>query len=169
MQKSECRSKAATGTTYEISAGFLLSAITDTTLLASHNVPMQTSAVSVPSEKPFDLRIRTKSFALRIVRLYRTLPRSEEARIIGKQLLRAGTSIGANYRAACRSRSRAEFISKIGIVLEEADESVFWLELLLAAEILTKAKIEDLLAEANELTSIFVATLRTTKGVTSAF
>ena len=129
---------------------------------------MQTSAVSI-SEKPFDLRIRTKNFALRIVRLYRTLPRSEEARIIGKQLLRSGTSIGANYRAACRSRSRAEFISKIGIVLEEADESVFWLELLLAAEILTKAKIEDLLAEANELTSIFVATLRTTKGVTSAF
>lgn len=130
---------------------------------------MQTSALSVSSEKPFDLRIRTKNFALRIVRLYRTLPRSEEARIIGKQLLRSGTSIGANYRAACRSRSRAEFISKIGIVLEEADESVFWLELLLAAEIFPKGKVGDLLTEANELTSIFVATLRTTKGVTSAF
>ena len=130
---------------------------------------MQTSGLSVSNGKPFDLRIRMKSFAVRIVRLYRTLPPSEEARIIGKQLLRSGTSIGANYRAACRSRSRAEFISKISIVLEEADETVFWLELLLASEIFPKAKIGDLLTEANELTSIFVATLRTTKGITSAF
>src|SRR5215467_14795039 len=101
-----------------------------------------------------DLRLRTKRFALCILHLYRSLPFREEARIIGKQLLRSGTSIGANYRAACRSRSRAEFISKISIVLEEADETVFRLELLLSSEIFPETKIGDLLVEANELTSI---------------
>jgi four helix bundle protein len=88
---------------------------------------------------------------------------------MGKQLLRSGTSIGANYRAAFRSRSRAEFISKVGIVLEEADETVYWLELLLEANIFPKSKIESLLTEANELTAIFVTALRTSKGLTSAF
>jgi four helix bundle protein len=78
-----------------------------------------------------DLRLRTKQFALRILRLYRALPAKEEARILGRQVLRSGTSVGANYRAACRARSKAEFIAKLGIVLEEADETVFWLELLL--------------------------------------
>lgn len=78
-----------------------------------------------------DLRLRTKQFALRILRLYRALPAKEEARILGRQVLRSGTSVGANYRAACRARSRAEFIAKLGIVLEEVDETVFWLELLL--------------------------------------
>lgn len=72
-----------------------------------------------------DLKDRTKQFALRVIRLYRALPRHEEARVIGKQLLRSGTSIGANYRAACRGRSKAEFVAKLGIVLEEADETVF--------------------------------------------
>jgi four helix bundle protein len=128
----------------------------------------QTYAPSKP-DKPVDLRIRTKEFALRIVNLYRNLPHTEEAKVIGKQVLRSGTSVGANYRAACRSRSKAEFISKISIVLEEADETVFWLELLLQAEIFPHSKIEGLLAEANELTSIFVTSLRTSKGLTSAF
>ena len=75
------------------------------------------------------LKLRTKDFALRFLRLYRSLPRTQEARILGTQLLRCSTSIGANYRAACRGRSRAEFAAKLGIVLEEADETVFWLEL----------------------------------------
>jgi four helix bundle protein len=110
-----------------------------------------------------DLRSRTKQFALRIVRLFRALPRSEEARVLGKQLLRSGTSVGANYRAACRSRSRAEFIAKLGIVLEEADETVFWLELLLEAGIISPQKLGSLAKEADELTSIFVASLRTAK------
>src|SRR5215467_4297710 len=118
--------------------------------------------------KPLDLKIRTKSFVLRIVNLYRKLPRTEEARIAGKQLLRSGTSIGAIYRAACRSRSRAEFISKISIVLEEADETVFWPELLLESEVFPRSRIACLLIEANELTSIFVASLRTSKSLTSA-
>jgi four helix bundle protein len=112
-----------------------------------------------------DLRLRTKRFALCILRLYRLLPYREEARVIGKQLLRSGTSVGANYRAACRARSRAEFIAKIGVVLEEADETAFWLELLTDAKILPDEELANLLKEANELTAIFVASLRTAKGL----
>jgi four helix bundle protein len=79
------------------------------------------------------LKKRTKDFALRVIRLYRSLPRTAEARVLGTQLLRSSTSIGANYRAACRGRSRAEFIAKLGVVLEEANETVFWLELIAEA------------------------------------
>jgi four helix bundle protein len=75
-----------------------------------------------------ELQGRTRRFALRIIKLYRSLPKTDEARILGKQVLRSGTSIGANYRAACRARSRTEFVAKLGIVLEEADETAFWLE-----------------------------------------
>ena len=109
------------------------------------------------------LKARTKDFALRILRLYRSLPRTDEARILGKQLLRSSTSIGANYRAACRGRSRAEFAAKLGIVLEEADETVFWLELLEEGNIFPKGKLSDLAREANELVSIFVVSVRTAK------
>jgi len=112
-----------------------------------------------------DLRERTKRFALRVVRLYRTLPPTDEARILGKQLLRAATSVGANYRAACRARSRAEFIAKLGLVLEESDETVFWLELLADAEIANREKLLSLRNEADEITSIFVTSLRTAKGI----
>ena len=112
-----------------------------------------------------DLKVRTKQFALRILRLYRALPAKEEARILGKQVLRSGTSVGANYRAACRARTRAEFIAKLGIVLEEADETVFWLELLLEGGIVKGEKSDALLKEAQELTSIFVASLCTAKGI----
>jgi four helix bundle protein len=114
---------------------------------------------------PEDLKLRTKRFALCIVRLYRTLPYREEARVIGKQVLRSGTAIGANYRAACRARSKAEFIAKIGVVLEEADETVFWLELLTDAKMVPGENLANLLQEANELTAIFVASLRTAKGL----
>jgi len=123
------------------------------------------NVVCAPSNRTFDLKVRTKEFALQVIKLFRTLPRSEEGRVIEKQILRSGTSIGANYRAACRSRSKAEFISKISIVLEEADETVFWLELLLQSEMSSKIRIEGMLAEANELTSIFVSSLRTSKGL----
>lgn len=94
------------------------------------------------------LKRRTKSFAIRIVRLYRSLPRTEEARILGKGLLRSSTSIGANYRAACRARSRAEFAAKLGIVLEEADETVFWLELIHALALFPEGMLHDLVKEA---------------------
>src|SRR5216684_3299767 len=81
--------------------------------------------------QPEQLRLRTKQFAIRIVRLFRALPKSDEARVIGKQMLRSGTSVAANYRAVCRARSQAEFVSRMGLVVEEIDETVFWIELLL--------------------------------------
>jgi four helix bundle protein len=92
------------------------------------------------------------------------LPSATEAQVIGKQLLRCGTSVGANYRAACHSRSRAEFVSKIGIVSEEADEAVFWIELLADIGVVKKERLEPLLDEARELTAIFRASRLTAKG-----
>jgi four helix bundle protein len=110
------------------------------------------------------LKERTKQFAIRIVRMFRSLPRTEEARILGRQVLRSGTSVAANDRAVCRSRSRAEFVAKIGTVVEETDETVFWLELLTETGIIGPKRLEDLLAEANELLAIFGASQRTAKG-----
>jgi four helix bundle protein len=107
--------------------------------------------------QPEQLRARTKQFAIRVVRLFKSLPKSDEARTIGKQVLRAGTSVAANYRAVCRARSRAEFASKMGVVVEEADETVFWLELLVDTGIVRKALMQNLLTEANELLAIFAA------------
>jgi four helix bundle protein len=109
------------------------------------------------------LRNRTKQLAIHIVRMIRTLPRTDEARIIGRQLLRCSTSVAANYRAACRSRSKAEFTAKVGIVVEEADETVFWLDLLGELEILNLEKLKEPIAEANELLAIFAASQRTAK------
>lgn len=116
--------------------------------------------MSSPQE---DLRLRSKQCAYRIIKLFRTLPKSAEAQIIGKQLLRSGTSAAANYRAAARARSQAEFISKIGIVVEEADETVFWLECLADNGIVRRELLADLLQEANELLAIFAASQRTAK------
>ena len=110
-----------------------------------------------------ELKTRTKKFAVRIVKLFRSLPRTDEARILGKQVLRSGTSVAANYRAACRARSRAEFIAKIGVVVEEADETVFWFELLVECEIVRAATMESLLIEGNELLAIFAASHYTAK------
>ena len=100
------------------------------------------------------MRQRMKDFALRIVRLSRWLPKSCEGRVLAGQILRAGTSVAANYRAACRARSRAEFVAKLGVAVEEADESVFWLELLGDAEVVPKARLEPLMREANEILAI---------------
>jgi four helix bundle protein len=113
---------------------------------------------------PEQLRARTKDFALWIIRLYRTLPNSSEAQVIVKQLLRCATSVGANYRAACRSRSRAEFAAKIGIVVEEADESMYWMELLVDGGMIKAEKLESLRQEANELTSVFIASRQSARG-----
>ena len=110
-----------------------------------------------------ELKGRTKQFAIRIVKLFRSLPKTEEARVIGRQVLRSGTSVAANYRAVCRARSRAEFIAKIGVVVEEADETVFWLELLVETEVVKQGKMENLLQEANELLAIFAASQLTAK------
>ncbi len=112
---------------------------------------------------PEQMRERTKQFAIRIVKLFRRIPKSDEARVIGKQVLRAGTSVAANYRAVCRARSKAEFIAKIGTVVEEADETVFWLELLIETGIVKQEQLENLLIEANELLPIFAASQNTAK------
>ena len=112
---------------------------------------------------PDILRDRTKQFALRIIKVVNALPKTVTGRAIGNQLIRCGTSIGANYRAACRGRSKAEFNSKLHIVLEEADESIFWLELIIEAGLLPKNRIQTILAEADELTAIFAKSYYTAK------
>ena len=114
--------------------------------------------------RPEELRKRTKEFALRTIRLFRALPKTEEARIIGRQVLKSGTSVAANYRATCRARSKAEFVAKIGQVIEEADETAFWLELLIEAQIVPEDRVQNLLSEANELVAIFVASRKTATG-----
>jgi len=119
-------------------------------------------AVAVSSQQE-QLRDRTKAFALRVIRLYRSLPYKTDAQVMGKQLLRCGTSVAANYRAVCRARSKAEFVAKIGIVVEEADEAVLWLELMTESGIVSLAKTKELLKEANELTAIFAASQRTAR------
>ena len=110
-----------------------------------------------------ELQIRTKKFALRVIRLYRALPRCSESMVIGRQLLRSGTSVAANYRSACRARSRAEFLSKLGVVVEEADETVFWLELVVEAGLLQYRAVRNLLDEAKQLLAIFSAAQLTVK------
>ena len=111
------------------------------------------------------LKERTKQFAIRIIRMLRALPGTDEARVISRQLLRAATSVAANYRAVCRARSTADFIAKMGLVVEESDETVFWLELLADAGIVQKARLEQLECEANELLAIFAASQRTVKRI----
>lgn len=105
-----------------------------------------------------ELKERTKQFALRVMRLVDAMPNSTKGRALAAQLVRSGTSVAANYRAACRGRSRAEFIAKIGVVEEEADETALWLELIIADELLSEKKVQPLLSEANELTAIMAAT-----------
>src|SRR5947208_4466434 len=107
--------------------------------------------------KPRELRERTKQFALRVMRLVGALPRTPKGNAIAGQLVRSGTSVAANYRAACRGRSRAEFIAKIGVAEEEADETALWLELIITDKILPEKKILPLLTEANELVAIMAA------------
>ena len=104
-----------------------------------------------------ELKRRTKVFGLRIFKLVDALPKNLQGRAIGNQLVRSGTSVGANYRAACRARSRAEFISRLGVVEEEADESAYWMEMIIEAELLKPTLVKPLLAEANEIVAIITA------------
>jgi four helix bundle protein len=110
-----------------------------------------------------DLKARTKAFALRIVKVVRSLPPGAEARMIGNQLLRAGTSVAATYRAVCRARSRAEFLAKLAIVIEESDETAFWLEFLVDCGAIPELRLRDLLSEANQLVAIFNASRTTAR------
>src|SRR5256885_7721028 len=109
------------------------------------------------------LQDRTKKFAVRVIKAFARLPKNEATRIIGRQFLRSGTSLAANYRADCRARSGADFISKISVVTEEADETLFWLELLIDSELINTKKVQSLMAECEELLKIFAASLATAK------
>jgi four helix bundle protein len=110
-----------------------------------------------------EMKLRTKNFALRVIRLVETLPNTKAANIISNQLLRSGTSVGANYRAACRAKSTADFIHKLSIVEEEADESMYWIELLVEANLVKLSLVESLLKECDEILSIVVSSIKTSK------
>ncbi len=110
-----------------------------------------------------ELKRRTKTFGLRVIKLVEALPVSRTADVIGKQLLRSATSVGANYRSAIRARSKPDFIAKLGIVIEETDESLFWMEMLVDAAIISPERLSSLMQEADELIAIFTATIKTTR------
>jgi four helix bundle protein len=109
------------------------------------------------------MQTRTKAFAIRVIRMFQRLPRTDEARILGKQVLRSGTAVAANYRAACRSKSRADFISKLGTTVEETDETLLWIELLEDSGIVPLKKLEAIKAETDELLRVLSTSLDTAK------
>ena len=114
---------------------------------------------------PEDMKKRTRVFALRIIRLAESLPNTRTAKVIRNQMLRCGPAVGANYRASCRAKSKPDFISKMGTVEEEADETIYWMELLIDAEIVKRSRIADLLDEADEILSIVVSSIKTARGL----
>jgi len=115
---------------------------------------------NMTGERQNYLKEQTKIFALRIIELVEQLPKGRTADVIGRQLLESGTSAGANYRAACRARSPADFISKMGIVEEEADESTYWMELLVLSGLIHKSNITNLLDEANQILAMTVSSIK---------
>ena len=120
---------------------------------------MTTDVVS----KPIDLKVRTRQFALRVIRLYSAMRKTTVAQVIGKQLLRSGTSVGAHYREAKRARSNAEFISKLEGGLAELEEATYWLELIIESDIFSKERVEDLMKEADELTAVLTTCVKNAK------
>ena len=110
-----------------------------------------------------ELKARTRDFGIRVIRLVETLPKSQPSGVMGRQLLRSGTSVGANYRSACRARSRPDFISKVGIAIEEADESLYWMEVLIQAGITDQNPLAPLMQEGNELIAILTASVKTAR------
>jgi four helix bundle protein len=115
-----------------------------------------------------ELRNRTKQFGLRVINLMDALPSTKAANVIGRQLLRSATSVGANYRAACRARSRPDFISKLGIAIEEADESLYWMEVLVDAKIMSPGRLDPLMKEGNEIVAILTASAKTARAASKA-
>jgi four helix bundle protein len=109
------------------------------------------------------VRKRTRDFALRVIRLVEALPKTKTADVIGRQLLRCGTSVGANYRASCRAKSVADFIAKMGIVEEEADESIYWIELLVDSGLIKRERVENLLNEVDQIVAIVVSSIKTAR------
>jgi four helix bundle protein len=114
-------------------------------------------------EKLVDLKVRTKQFALRVVRAYAAMPKGTAAQVIGKQMLRAGTSVGAHYRESIRARSTAEFVSKVEGALQELDESLYWMELCVESGVLETKRLNELMAEANQLIAILTTCAKNTK------
>jgi four helix bundle protein len=110
-----------------------------------------------------ELKTRTFNFGLRVVRLVQSLPKIGSATVLGRQLLRCGTSVGANYRAATRARSRADFIAKLGIAEEECDETIYWIDMLTALKLITEQRTRDLRDEAEQLLAIMVSTIKTAR------
>ena len=110
-----------------------------------------------------DLKQRTKEFALRIIRLIKAMPKDLASTTIARQIIRSGTSVAANYRATCIAKSRADFINKLRICAEESDETQLWLELIIESQILPEAQLQPLIQEANELTSIFLSSIKTAR------
>ncbi len=117
---------------------------------------------------PEGMKARTRAFALRVIRLAESFPNKPTANVIRNQMLRCGPSVGANYRAACRAKSKADFISKMGTVEEEADETIYWIELLIDAGIIKPRRVDSLLQEANQIVSMVVSSIKTAKGLKSA-
>jgi len=113
---------------------------------------------------PNEMKKRTKACALAIIRLVESLPNTPTARLVGHQLLKCGTSVGANYRASCRAKSQADFIAKMGIVEEEADESVYWMEVLVESKVLLPSAVIELCDEGNQIVAIVVASINTARG-----
>jgi four helix bundle protein len=111
-----------------------------------------------------ELKLRTKAFGLRVLKLVRALPKDAAGRALANQLVRSGTAVGANYRAACRGRSKAEFLAKLGVVLEETDESAYWLELIMEDGMVPKDRVAALHTEADELCAIFYTAIQSSRG-----
>jgi len=112
---------------------------------------------------PAELRLRTKKMALRIIKAVQSLPRGLITDVLGRQLLRSGTSVGANYRAVCRAKSKADFVSKLKIVEEECDEALYWMELLIEAGLMKASKLQSLMTEANQILAIVVSSTKTAR------
>jgi four helix bundle protein len=112
-----------------------------------------------------DLRKRTKQFALEVIKFVEGIPQGKTAEILGRQFIRSGTSVGANYRAACRARSSADIVSKMGIVEDEADECIYWLEILVGSSLVSSNNAANLMKEADELLAITISSIRTAKGL----
>jgi four helix bundle protein len=127
-----------------------------------YNLPVYPGAQETPTMQR-DLRSRTKEFALRIIKLYSALPRRGDAQVLGTQVLKSGTSVGAQYREACRAKSRADFVSKIEVALQELDETSYWLELISESEIVSGKRLTALQSEANELIAIMVTIVKSVK------
>ncbi|MBA4149796.1 MAG: four helix bundle protein [Verrucomicrobia bacterium] len=117
---------------------------------------------------PEQLKVRTKSYALRILKVVQALPENRECNIFGSQLLRAGTSVGANYRAVCRAKSPADFLHKLRIVEEKCDETLFWMEMLVEGDLVKESRLKELMSEGNEILSIIVSSAKTIRSSSGA-